>query len=752
MIDCRRRLWPVLLCVLLLSACAVAETPTPVAPAPALLDRVPAQPTSAAAGRAPAGSDCLARGAFPPLLPGQRYGVNAFLFGVDQRRVLDLAQTAGFGWLRQQIHWRDVESGPGHYDWGGLDLAVESARAQGLQILLSVVRSPAWASASGTGGLPDDPAAIGPFMRELAARYAGRVAAYEIWNEPNLARENGGRAAAPAHYLAVLQAAYAAVKQADACALVLAAPLAATATDDPAIAADDLRFYRELYALEGGAVLRAADALALHPGGGPHAFDARWPDADPAQSRFYFRHIEQLHRLMEQAGDPRQAWITEVGWPVQTVPGAPPPVSATQQADNLVGALRLTRAEYPWVASVFVWNLNFAVLGPQGDEKSAFGILNPDWSPRPAYLALQAYLGAQAAAEAEAAPLFSDGAPYRQGWQFSIAGKSRTAPARAADGTIYVGSDAGRMYALTPAGGLRWAFDAPGALQSAPALGDDGAIYLGDESGHLTALRSDGSLIWQRDLGGAVRGTPQLDAGALYVATLAGEALRLDAGDGKLIWRVQLGIAAAPVLLARPAAGSPALLYAPTAAGEVLAITTAGVIRWRAHIAERIAAAPVLAATPDGTAQLLIGDAEGYLSSLEPAGGQLRWRRKLVERVESPTLPATSPLIAAPPLAGADGTIYLGGRDGVVTALDPAGQPRWRYISGSDISGSPVAGPDGTLYVGLYDKRLLALGPDGWLRWQVRLNGAVRAAALVGPGGSLYVTSLGGRLYTLKLE
>jgi polysaccharide biosynthesis protein PslG len=751
MIDCQRRLWP-LLCVLLLSACVATETPASIRPAPAPLDSAPAQPAHVATERAPAGSECLARGAFPPLLPGLRYGVNAFLFGVDQQRVLDLTQTAGFGWLRQQVHWRDVEIGSGRYDWGTLDVAMEAAHARGLRVLLSVVRSPAWATAGGAGGLPDDPAAIGSFMHALAARYTGRVSAYEIWNEPNLARENGGRAATPAHYLAVLQAAYAAVKQADACALVLAAPLAATATDDPAIAADDLRFYRELYALEGGAFLHAADALALHPGGGPHAFDARWPDADLAQSRFYFRHIEELRRLMEQAGDPRQAWITEVGWAAQTVPGAPLPVSATQQAENLVGALRLTRAEYPWVAAVFVWNLNFSVLGPQDDEKSAFGILNPDWSPRPAYLALQGYLGALAATEAEAAPQFSDGAPYRQGWQFAIVGKSRTAPARAADGTIYVGSDPGRLYALTPAGGLRWVFDAPGALQSAPALGDGGAIYLGDESGHLTALRPDGSVIWQRALGGAVRGTPQLDVGTLYVATLAGEALRLDAGDGKLIWRVQLGAAAAPVLLARPAVGGPALLDAPTAAGQVLAITTAGTIRWRAQIAERIAAAPALATTPEGTAQLLIGDAEGYLSSLNPASGRLRWRRKLVERVESPTLPATSALIAAPPLVGADGTIYLGGRDGVVTALDSAGQPRWRYISGNDISASPATGLDGMIYVGLYDKRLLALGPDGWLRWEVKLNGALRATALVGPDGVLYVTSLGGRLYALELE
>jgi hypothetical protein len=40
--------------------------------------------------------------------------------------------------------------------------------------------------------------------------------------------------------------------------------------------------------------------------------------------------------------------------------------------------------------------MNFAVLwGAQGDplnEQASFGILNPDWSPRPAFIALQGRL------------------------------------------------------------------------------------------------------------------------------------------------------------------------------------------------------------------------------------------------------------------------------------------------------------------------------------------------------------------------
>jgi len=45
---------------------------------------------------------------------------------------------------------------------------------------------------------------------------------------------------------------------------------------------------------------------------------------------------------------------------------------------------------------MFLWNMNFAVLwGQQGNpehEQASFGILNPDYSPRPAFLALQGLL------------------------------------------------------------------------------------------------------------------------------------------------------------------------------------------------------------------------------------------------------------------------------------------------------------------------------------------------------------------------
>ncbi len=212
--------------------------------------------------------------------------------------------------------------------------------------------------------------------------------------------------------------------------------------------------------------------------------------------------------------------------------------------------------------------------------------------------------------------------------------------------------------------------------------------------------------------------------------------VRLSAA-GTIVWRTELG---APARLL----ASSGALFAATTAGDVVRLSEDGRILWRTVLVHPIASTPALGA---GGRDLLIGDADGTLSALDPTTGAVRWQRKLVERVVSPTLTDSSPLISAPPLVTADGAIFLGGRDGVVTALGPDGSVRWRYTTPSDISAPPVLSPAGLIGVGLYDERIIALDAAGQPRYEARVSGAVRSAPVFGRDGRLYVATLGGRLY-----
>jgi outer membrane protein assembly factor BamB len=59
-----------------------------------------------------------------------------------------------------------------------------------------------------------------------------------------------------------------------------------------------------------------------------------------------------------------------------------------------------------------------------------------------------------------------------------------------ADGTVYVGSSDGNLYALDGlTGHLRWKFSAGAPINSSPAIGSDGTVYVAADSGLLYALR-----------------------------------------------------------------------------------------------------------------------------------------------------------------------------------------------------------------------------------------------------------------------
>jgi hypothetical protein len=375
-----------------------------------------AQPTTAPSGeQLPEG---VVRGPDGSLqMPYLNFGVVVHLFYTDRDRVMTLANNAGFDWVRQQVVWKDIEdpaNGVMAFDTQ-LDGIVESVYASGRKLLVNIVQSPSAYNA--TNGLPDDPKALGNFVELMAQRYGDKIAAYEIWNEPNLAHENGGNIepADVGHYVDILKEAYTRIKAVSPNAIVLAAASSSSGVTDPVIALSDEEFYRAMYTYNDGEVKRYFDVQAVHPGGAANPPDTLWPEnpsfiegCQPAPDRcwnddetHYFRHVENVRRWMEQYGmADKQVWITEYGWATpNTSPGYEFGnfVSYEQQAEYITGAIRRSFEEYPYIGNMFLWNMNFAVTKVENGldplhEQASFAILNGDWSPRPSYLAVQSLI------------------------------------------------------------------------------------------------------------------------------------------------------------------------------------------------------------------------------------------------------------------------------------------------------------------------------------------------------------------------
>lgn len=313
-------------------------------------------------------------------------------------RDLALIHDAGFGWVKQNVNWRALEGiKRDRFDWWFTDHIVEQAEGYDLDILfrLNGVPLPDWVES------PDDPSQLvrpedfAHFCGAIAERYRGRVDAYQVWNEPNLAREWEGQPPDPEGYVELLQACYVAIKRADPDAVVISAGLAPTGTGPPG-AMPDVDYLTAMY--EAGAA-PYFDLLGMHaPGyGAPPETPPEEAAANPeygGQRFFCFRHVEDLREVMVAYGDAdKQVAILEMGW--TTDPNHPEyawfAVTEEQKADYLVRAFEYARQNWrPWIGPMFVLAIANPFWTPE-EEQYWWALTEPGWPEthvRPSYEAL----------------------------------------------------------------------------------------------------------------------------------------------------------------------------------------------------------------------------------------------------------------------------------------------------------------------------------------------------------------------------
>ena len=334
---------------------------------------------------------------------------------------LNLARAAGFDTVVQVFAWREIEPTRGQFHWEATDQVVAAAEYYGLDLVARLDQHPAWVS-DVQPPLNAPPDALGDyqhFVERVAWRYRGRIRAYIIWNEPNLALEWGGGRPDPVAYVELLRVGYRAVKAGDPGALVLAAGLAPTNGDGDR-ATDERVFLREMYRAGAAPYF---EALAAHA----YGFGLP-PDAVATQNDgLVFSRLEDLRAIMVENEDERKpVWVTEMGWTVEADPDqAGKSVSLAQQATYLVDALERVRRDWPWVELVTVWNL---ALPAPGDAFGGYSLIDTPGTPRPAYEAWRR------AVAGDAPPAF-DGPQLRQ----EARHQSAVVPVLAEDVVVHLG-------------------------------------------------------------------------------------------------------------------------------------------------------------------------------------------------------------------------------------------------------------------------------------------------------------------------
>ncbi|UCD97789.1 MAG: PQQ-binding-like beta-propeller repeat protein [Chloroflexota bacterium] len=125
-------------------------------------------------------------------------------------------------------------------------------------------------------------------------------------------------------------------------------------------------------------------------------------------------------------------------------------------------------------------------------------------------------------------------------WTFKDPSGFSGGPVVAADGGLYIASNAGVLYALEQKGNVTWQIDLPAKPVGTPGLSPEGTIYVSDGLGGLSAISPQGEVEWHFTVESgliATTGPIVSPAGVLYYAQ--GLKIQAVSHEGSGLWRVQ---------------------------------------------------------------------------------------------------------------------------------------------------------------------------------------------------------------------
>src|SRR3954467_9919340 len=339
-------------------------------------------------------------------------------------------------------------------------------------------------------------------------------------------------------------------------------------------------------------------------------------------------------------------------------------------------------------------------------------------------------------------------------WRAPTDGDVVSSPA-VANGTVYVGSGDGHLYALQLATGeRRWRFDAGSAVASSPAVGG-GLVYATARDGSIFAVdaatgarrwrlttQPELPLPWGHESGDYFLSSPAYVDGTVVVGAGDGAVYALDATTGKQKWRAQTE----GRVRASPAVAN-GRVYAASYDGRVYCFDlTNGALRWRYDTEgvglrsgsfgfdrRSIQSSPTVA---DGV--VYVGARDGFLYALGADDGKLRWR---VDHKISWVI--TSPAVS-------EHVVFAGSSDAhFAQALDSSGTERWRFNADVPVWSSPAVA-DGIVYFGDGVGRIHAVERDtGKERWMFRTGAQVFSSPVIA-GDLVIVGSTDGGVYALR--
>jgi len=145
------------------------------------------------------------------------------------------------------------------------------------------------------------------------------------------------------------------------------------------------------------------------------------------------------------------------------------------------------------------------------------------------------------------APGYTEGVPQRSKGEWTYPSGLKSAGAIVGspvvvDGTLYVGSSDGKLYAIDGVyGEKKWEFDTGGKIWTSPVV-EGGVVYVSNYNRKLFAISSaDGTLIWQTELSSSIASSPAVSGDNVFLGTFDNHLYAIDKTNGKEKWNFEGG-------------------------------------------------------------------------------------------------------------------------------------------------------------------------------------------------------------------
>jgi outer membrane protein assembly factor BamB len=235
------------------------------------------------------------------------------------------------------------------------------------------------------------------------------------------------------------------------------------------------------------------------------------------------------------------------------------------------------------------------------------------------------------------------------------------------DGTVYVGTVGGQLFAITPDGKVKWTAKTGPAVKSAPALGGDGTVYMPSSDGNLYAVDPQGQVKWSFAFGEHLGPTP------LVTADQQGPGGGGGGGNG-------IGSGASPTI------GNDGTIFIGANNSNMYAIAPDGNMKWLFEAERELAGIWTTPALSADGGTIYFGANKGGVYALNTADGSRRWQFNVYGSVYASSV------------LDSKGVLYTGTTIEHVFALDgTTGEQLWDLDVHNEVWCAPSIRPDGTL-------------------------------------------------------